>query len=157
MDLEKSGRGRADKLDRLEELHGYRFRDRELLRRALTHPSYAFEHGQPSNERLEFLGDAVLSLLVAERLYRDRPEAAEGDLTQRRAELVRGTYLAVKARDLQLGSFLGLGRGEEKQGGRRTPSNLANALEAVIGAIFLDGGLQSARQFIQRHFTAAAK
>ena len=131
---------------------GYRFRNKALLHRALTHPSFAFENNLPSNQRLEFLGDAVLSLIVAERLFRKLPEAPEGILTQRRADFVQKTTLAELGRKMALGRFLLLGKGEEKQGGRQTPSNLANVLESLIGAIYLDGGLEPARRFIEKNF-----
>jgi ribonuclease III len=140
------------KIAELEKILGYFFRSKELLVEALTHPSFAFENGVTSNERLEFLGDAVLSLVVAERLFKLFPEAREGMLTQRRAEFVQGTTLTVLSRNMGLGRFLRLGKGEKKQGGHKTASNLANVLEAIIGAIYLDGGIRASRGFIHRHF-----
>ncbi|MFH2068303.1 MAG: ribonuclease III domain-containing protein [Candidatus Omnitrophota bacterium] len=141
-----------EKIPELEKLLGYFFKDKELLIQALTHPSFAFENNVPSNERLEFLGDAVLSLVAAERLYKLFPEASEGILTQRRAEIVQGTNLTILSQKMGLGKYLFLGKGEKKQGGHRTPSNLANVLEAIIGAIYLDGGIREGRVFIHRHF-----
>ncbi len=144
-------------LEQLEKALGYSFRKKDLLFMALTHPSYAFENNLPSNERLEFLGDAVLSLIVAEKLYQRCPLASEGRLSQRRAEFVQKATLTEISQRLGLGRFLLLGKGEKKQGGERTPSNLANALEAVIGAIYLDGGIRPTRSFIQRHFFKKSK
>ncbi|SMB96328.1 RNAse III [Thermanaeromonas toyohensis ToBE] len=113
-----------------------------LLDLALTHPTYAFENGlSEHNQRLEFLGDAVLNLVVAEQLYREFPDASEGELTQMRAALVCEASLAEAAGKLGLGEFLLLGRGEERAGGRYRRSNLADALEAVAGALYLAGGL----------------
>ncbi len=128
----------------------YRFQNPELLRRALTHSSFAFENPEagPSNERLEFLGDAVLNLVVSDLLLRANPGVAEGRLTRWRAALVNTRYLAHLAKKMRLGNFLRLGRGEEHQGGRQKPSLLADALEAVIAAIYLDGGLEAARKVI---------
>jgi ribonuclease-3 len=126
---------------------GHAFRDPRLLEEALTHRSYQNEHpeARAHNERLEFLGDAVLGMIVAEALMRLAPDASEGQLTQRRAALVKEATLARIARDLGLGEMLRLSRGEEKNNGRETPSILADAVEAVIGAVYLDGGLDAAR------------
>ena len=137
----------------LEEKIGYTFRDRSLLENALTHSSYANEHraaGVPSNERLEFLGDSILGLVVADHLYRTRPDLPEGDLTRTRAALVCEGSLAEVAGLLDLGSYLKLGKGEEAGGGRSRPSIVADAVEAVIAAIYLDGGIGSARKVIRR-------
>ncbi len=127
---------------------GYTFRRPALLRLALTHPSYAHEHphqeGEAHNQRLEFLGDAVLDFLVAAWLYRTYPHFPEGTLTRLRATLVRTETLARLARELGLGAALRLGRGEEEHGGRDRPANLCDALEAVVGALYLDGGLEAA-------------
>ena len=101
---------------------------------------------------MEFLGDAILELVVSDILYRKHPQAAEGELTEKRASLVNGKKLAVIARKLSLGKFLFLGKGEDAQGGRELSSNLANALEAIIGAIFLDRGLRAAVRFIRKVF-----
>ena len=136
----------------MEKVLAYSFQNKDLLIQALTHPSFAFENGVPSNERLEFLGDAVLSLVAAERLYKLFPDASEGILTQRRAEIVQGTNLTALSQKMGLGKYLFLGKGEKKQGGHRTPSNLANVLEAIIGAIYLDSGIRESRVFIHRHF-----
>ena len=132
------------------------FQDEELLRLALTHPSYANEHSgaNGTNERLEFLGDAVLGLVIAERLYERFPGVEEGRLTLWRAHLVQGSTLARAAARLDLGSSLLLGRGEEATGGRERDGNLAHVYEALVGAIKLDrgpdGGLEGARRFIER-------
>lgn len=141
-----------EKIPELEKVLGYSFQNKELLIQALTHPSFAFENNVPSNERLEFLGDAVLSLVAAERLYKLFPEASEGLLTRRRAEIVQGTNLTALSQKMGLGKYLFLGKGEKKQGGHRTPSNLANVLEAIIGAIYLDSGIREGRVFIHHHF-----
>ena len=123
----------------------YTFRDPELLKLALTHPSYAHEHPaeggeEHHNQRLEFLGDAVLDFLVAAWLYETYPDFPEGPLTRLRATLVRTTTLAALARELNLGAALRLGRGEEESGGRDRAANLCDALEAMAGALYLDGG-----------------
>ncbi len=140
-------------MERLEERLGYTFRDRSLLENALTHSSYANESrlaGVQSNERLEFLGDSVLGMVTADYLYRAHPEEPEGELTRTRAALVCEESLVEVARSLELGSFLKLGRGEETGGGRERPSIIADAMEAVIAAVYLDGGIGSARKIIQR-------
>lgn len=143
---------------------GYKFKDPELLKLALTHSSLAYESNgehahQPGtdNEQLEFIGDAVLGLVVAEALYRRFPASREGDLTRLRASLVSSRNLAQIATVLQLGPMLRLGRGEEHSGGRRKPALLANALEAAIAAIYLDGGLNAAREFIRKHIIEPAE
>lgn len=144
---------RSADLSALQERLGIRFRDETLLSVALTHPSYANEHpeeGGETNERLEFLGDAVLGLVVAEELYGRFPEAGEGRLTEWRAHLVMGPTLASVASSLQIGDALRLGRGEEASGGRRREGNLERAYEAVLGALMLDGGLDAARDFVRR-------
>jgi ribonuclease-3 len=130
---------------------GYSFRDPSLLQAALIHTSYVNERpgrGLESNERLEFLGDAVLGVLVAHRLYELRPESPEGELTVLRAWLVRQSTLARWARQILLGPHLLLGRGEARGGGRDRPALLARGFEAVIGAIYLDGGLDAARAVV---------
>ena len=135
----------------LEEKIGYAFRDRTLLENALTHSSYANEHrdkGMPSNERLEFLGDSILGLVVADHLYRNRPDLPEGDLTRIRAALVCEGSLVEVAKSLDLGSYLKLGRGEESGGGRKRPSIQADAVEAMLAAVYLDGGIGQARKLI---------
>jgi ribonuclease-3 len=141
------GRGRG--LAVLERRLGVKFQDPELLLQALTHRSYAHEHaadGAADNERLEFLGDAVLELIAADMLYRGDPEAGEGSLTLDRTALASTGALATAARRIDLGSFLRVGRGVEKTGGRHLDSLLANALEAVIGAVYLDLGMETAGQ-----------
>lgn len=125
--------------------------DPELLTLALTHRSYAYENGGlPTNERLEFLGDSVLGIVVTESLYRDYPDWTEGQLAKLRAAVVNAQALADIARDLGLGRYLFLGRGEETTGGRDKVSILADTLEAVLGAIFLDLGLERAREVVHR-------
>ena len=132
----------------------HRFSNRELLFQALTHRSYAVErHDSTDNERLEFLGDAVLDLLVGELLFLRFPDAPEGDLTKMRASLVNEGSLAARAREIGLDGFIRLGRGEEKTQGRSKPSILANVFEAVLGAIYLDGGLEAARSFLEALFS----
>jgi ribonuclease-3 len=124
---------------------GYRFDTPELLRLALRHRSWCAENGGlESNERLEFLGDSVLGLVITDHLYRTYPDQPEGVLAQRRAELVSTVMLADVARELDLGSDIRLGRGEEATGGRDKPSILADALEAFFGAVYLDGGFDAA-------------
>ncbi|MDN5346608.1 MAG: ribonuclease [Clostridia bacterium] len=121
----------------------------ELLDMALTHPTYAFEHGTADNQRLEFLGDAVLGLIVADYLYRTYPDLSEGELTRLRARIVCEDSLAAAAGRLGLGRLLLLGKGEEMSGGAERESNLADAVEAVLGALYLEGGLELARQFFR--------
>jgi ribonuclease-3 len=128
---------------------GHAFRDPELLAQALTHPSFSNEHpGAPDNERLALLGDAVLGLVVAERLLGAAPGAPVGVLTPRRAALVSGENLARWAAALELGAHLRLGRGEEQMGGRAKESVLATALEAVVGVIYREAGLDAARRAV---------
>ncbi|MGH3260556.1 MAG: ribonuclease III [Trebonia sp.] len=123
------------------------------LERALTHRSYAYENGGlPTNERLEFLGDSVLSLVVTDTLFKGHPDLPEGQLAKLRAAVVQMSALAGVARDLRLGSFVRLGRGEEGTGGRDKPSILADTLEAVIGATYIDCGLGSASDLVHRLF-----
>jgi ribonuclease-3 len=133
---------------------GYEFRNPDLLRLALTHPSLAQEAGGPlqHNQRLEFLGDAALQLVLTRHLYERFPEFGEGQLTKARARLVNRRFLAEQARKIRLGASLLISRGEEAQGGRDRPSALADAFEALLGAVFLDGGLESASQLILRLF-----
>jgi ribonuclease-3 len=127
------------------------FHDISLLQQALFHRSYlneAAEQDVESNERMEFLGDAVLGLVISEKLYNDYPALSEGHLSQIRASLVRWDALARVAQRIRLGEYLVMGRGEELSGGRNRPSNLAGALEALIGAAFLDGGLPRAKKLV---------
>ena len=137
----------------LEALLGYKFSNIQLLMDALSHSSYANEHyhdSLKSNERLEFLGDSILGMVVAEYLYRNFPGRPEGELTRMRADMVCETALAAIARTLNLGSHLLLGKGEEAFGGRSRPSILADAVESVIAASYLDGGMDAARGIIDR-------
>ena len=138
-------------MDKLEEKIGYAFHDRELLRTALTHSSYANEKhpgAGVSYERLEFLGDSILGLVTAEFLYRHEPQLPEGRMTRLRAELVCETSLHKTALALGLGSYMRLGRGEEHTGGRERPSILADMVESIIAAIYLDSGMDEARRFV---------
>lgn len=140
----------------LEARFGYTFRVPQELQQALIHSSYAFEQGGGAaidNERLEFLGDAVLDLTVGHLLYTSYPEMREGELTRLRAALVNESHLAVMAREFDLGAHLLLGRGEEGSAGREKPSILSSAYEAVIGAIYEDGGFEAAMACARRHFT----
>lgn len=138
----------------LEHDLGHAFRNPDLLTTALTHSSYANERGDIAahNERLEFLGDAVLELCVSETLFARFPEAPEGELTLLRSQLVNESSLAEAARRLCLNDCVLLGKGEEHQGGRERPSLLSDAFEAVIGALFLDGGYETARACVSRVF-----
>ncbi|MFC5140354.1 ribonuclease III [Actinomycetospora rhizophila] len=127
--------------------------DPELVELALTHRSYAYEHGGlPTNERLEFLGDAVLGVVVTERLYREHPDLPEGQLAKLRASVVNMHALAGVARELGLGDRLHLGRGEEMTGGRDKPSILGDAVEAVLGAVHLQHGIEVSRRVVERLF-----
>ena len=137
-------------MDKLEEKIGYAFHDRQLLTTALTHSSYANEkHGEAqSYERLEFLGDAILGLVAAEFLYRHEPSLPEGRMTRLRAELVCEASLHKTALALGLGGYMRLGKGEEHTGGRERPSILADMVEAIIAALYLDAGMAQAQRFI---------
>lgn len=138
-------------LRRLQQRLGYEFQRPELLERALTHRSYANEQGLGENyERLEFLGDAVLGLATAERLFGEMPRRQEGELTRSKGHLVSARVLASLAEELELGAILRLGVGEERSGGRAKGSLLADALEAVLGAVFRDGGYDEASLVIAR-------
>lgn len=137
----------------LEERIGYQFQDKALLKQAITHSSYSNE--QKINrlkhyERLEFLGDAILEMVSSVFLFREHPKVPEGELTKMRASMVCEPALAFCARDLELGKFMLLGKGEESSGGRKRDSIIADAMEAVIGAIYLDGGMEPAKEFINR-------
>ncbi len=137
----------------LETAIGYRFHNIALLQNALAHSSYANErwhNGLMSNERLEFLGDSVLGMLVAEYLYRTFPDRPEGELTRMRADMVCEKTLAAVANTLGLGAHLLLGKGEEQGGGRSRESILADAVESVIAACYLDGGMDAARAFVEK-------
>lgn len=150
----------AADLTRLETDLGHTFADPKLLDRALTHRSVSPEPGAApasgDNEQLEFLGDAVLGMLVSEELLRTFPGWSEGQLSKSRARLVNEASLASAARQIDLGKYLRLGRGEEKTGGREKPALLADALEAVVAALYLDAGLGAARAFVSRALVAGA-
>lgn len=140
-------------LSEFEKRLGYSFQNKALLENALTHSSYANEHrreGITSNERLEFLGDAILGLVVAEHLYKTHPDKPEGELTKLRAELVCEQSLAEVATQLELGKVLKLGHGESHGGGSHRPSMLADAVEAVLAASYLDGGMAVPTEIITR-------
>lgn len=144
-------------MDELERKLGYQFKDKTLLSNALCHSSYANEHksaGETSNERLEFLGDSVLGLAVANHLYVNFPNMPEGRMTRLRAELVCEHSLYTAATSLELGKYIRLGKGEENSGGRNRASILADAAEAVIAALYLDGGMAVARDFVSRFILA---
>ena len=145
-----------DEFEPLQRTIGYRFRDRGLLEHALTHTSRANEDvsgGVRDNESMEFLGDALLGFVIADMLFRDFPEFDEGEKSKTKASLVSTTALARQAERLGLGDHLLLGRGEEKTGGRRKQALLADGYEALIAAIYLDGGIEPARAFIMREFS----
>ena len=153
-------------LAKLETSLGHRFEKPELLERAVTHRSWAHERLKreseekirgAENELLEFIGDSVLGLAIAEQLYAKNPNAAEGDLTLMKHRLVSTATLAAIGDSLDLGSYLRLGRGEEASGGREKPQLLANVLEAIIGAIFIDSGYVAARAFVSRIFADELK
>ncbi|HMH44336.1 MAG TPA: ribonuclease III [Pyrinomonadaceae bacterium] len=146
-----------ENLDHLETILKYRFRDHALLSQAMTHRSWAHEQVSPRaqkdarnlhNEALEFLGDSILGLIVADYLFKAYPQASEGELSRMKHRLVSAPTLARASAELQLGEFLRFGRGEEKSGGRRKHALLADVFEAVTGAIFIDGGLEAARDFV---------
>ena len=148
-----------ENLNQLEEILNYHFRDQGLLTQAMTHRSWAHEQVSPRaqrdarnlhNEALEFLGDSILGLIVAEYLFRAYPNASEGELSRMKHRLVSAPTLAKTSTRLSLGEFVRFGRGEEKSGGRRKHALLADVFEAVTGAIFLDGGLEAARAFVER-------
>lgn len=139
--------------EQLEQKIGYTFKNRDLLKHAMMHSSYTNERHYDrtrNNERLEFLGDAVLELSTSEFLYQNYPEKPEGELTKLRASLVCEATLAFCSREIELGEYLLLGKGEELTGGRKRPSIVSDAMEALIGAIYLDSGFASAKEFIVR-------
>lgn len=141
------------KLIELQEVIGYNFNQEGLLRQALTHSSFANEKHMKKlsdNERLEFLGDAVLEVVSSEFLFKNYPQMPEGDLTKLRASIVCEPTLALCTREIKLGEYLFLGKGENQTGGRERKSILSDALEAIIGAIYLDGGFAPAKAFIHR-------
>ena len=140
------------KIQELENVIGYQFEKPELLRQALTHSSFANEKHkkQSDNERLEFLGDAVLELVSSEFLFKNYPKMPEGEMTKFRASIVCEPTLALCTKEIGLGKFLYLGKGEDLTGGRNRKSILSDAMEAVIGAIYLDGGFEAAKAFVHR-------
>ncbi len=143
-------------IDKLQKTIGYTFKNANLLTLALTHPSYSSEAGlerYKSNQRLEFLGDAVLELVVSDYLYKEHPTEEEGELTRKRSSLVFEAALAVCARNIGLGEFILLGIGETGCRGYEKPSILSDAFEALIGAMYLDGGIDAARTFIYKFVT----
>ena len=140
-------------LKELERKIGYQFRNFSLLEQAVTHSSFANENkgrGYKDNERLEFLGDAVLEVASSEFIYHHYPDMAEGDMTKLRASIVCEPTLALCTRELSLGSYLRLGKGEDRTGGRERDSIVSDAMEAVIGAIYLDGGFANAKEFVRQ-------
>lgn len=157
MTIKSLAQQNKDSLSEFEGLLGYRFTDLRLLQKALIHSSFAFEQPQvcKNNETLEFLGDAVLDLVVGYLLLQRFPEMREGELTKIRAALVNEGHLAMMARSIELGRFLYLGKGEEVSNGRNKSSILSCAYEAVVGAIFEDGGYDSATEFVERFFVPA--
>lgn len=146
----------SQSLAELEQRLGHHFQNPRLLHTALTHPSVAHENQRPleHNQRLEFLGDSVLELVLTAELFTRYPTLGEGGLTKARAQLVNRRSLAECSRRLGVGEHLVLSKGEEKSGGRQRGSTLADAFEALIGAVFLDAGFEAARQVILRHFAA---
>jgi ribonuclease-3 len=142
----------ATDFEALQRMLGHRFRDLNVLRRALTHPSYVNEHPEDEtgdNQRLEFLGDAVLDFIAGAWVYRHYPDFDEGHMTRLRAALVRTRTLARLARQVGIGEALRLGHGEEEAGGRKRDANLCDAFEAIVGALYLDGGLAAAEAFVE--------
>lgn len=141
---------KKNNLKALEKQLGYTFTDKQLLTTALTHKTYAFEAQTPMeyNDRLEFLGDSILNVIITEKLYHSNQYFSEGELTRRRALCVNNNVLADVAAQLNIGPYLLLGKGELKQDGAKNRTNLANALEALIGAIYLDSDLDTTRGFI---------
>lgn len=156
-DIDSLVRINKEELSKLEKTIGYRFTDLRLLQTALVHSSHAFEQAQGGNdnEKLEFLGDAVLDLVIGHILLHRYKKLREGELTRLRSSLVNEQHLAKMARGLELGGYLALGKGEESSHGRSKPSILSCAFEAVVGAIFEDGGYQAAHDFIENFFLPA--
>ncbi len=138
---------------KLEKIINYNFKNKELLKTAFTHKTYAFEAKTPIeyNERFEFLGDSILGFLVSKELYKSNKYFSEGELTRRRAQLVNNLFLYKKAKKMKLGNFLYLGRGEKMQNGAKNPTNLANTLEALVGAIYLDSNIKNVWKFIKNN------
>jgi len=150
--ISPSDRDKAQSLQKFQQLIGYQFHDESLLKMSLTHRSYSHSHdnNELCNERLEFLGDSVLGLVIAEQLYRDQPKMQEGQLTKTKALLVNESTLADIGRDLTLNDYIRLASEEERSGGRDRPSIIADAFESVIAAVFLDSGLDAAHDLILR-------
>lgn len=146
--MEQLSAKREEELREFEKKLGTSFLNRILLNQSLTHSSYGHEHKVPDNERLEFLGDAILKLVISEYLYHKFPDRAEGDLTKIRAAVISDDTLASVGRRTNIGNFLLLSNNEKRTGGTRRKSNLANAFEAVIGAVFLDAGIGKSREMI---------
>ena len=140
-------------LGALQSILGYTFKNPVLLQQALTHRSSSRDGTTPHNQRLEFLGDAVLGMIIAELLYQRFPDEAEGDLSKRQVSLVNGEQLSAIATTMKLGEFLQLGDGEEEQGGRENPSNLEDACEALLGAAYLDGGIPAVSLIVDRFWS----
>ena len=150
----KGGVNLNTNISSLEKVIGYTFKDKELIKKALTHSSYAFERQKGAlycNERLEFLGDAVLEVVSSEFIYLNNETMSEGDMSRLRASLVCEESLAQAAAEIGLGEYLYVGHGEDRSGGRRRASVTSDAMEAVIGAIFLDGGFTNAKDFIHKY------
>lgn len=142
-----------EKTSPLEKAIAYTFNDKQFLQTALTHKTYAFEAENPIeyNERLEFLGDSILNFIIAEAFYHTNAFFTEGELTRRRSFVVNNKILAKKAKQLHIGDYLLLGKGEQNQNGNKNPSNLANVLEALIGAIYLDSNYETVKKIILTH------
>ena len=154
MKVEPERSNEKDQLGFLQNEVGYTFKDSSLLLRCLTHVSYGGHKSGGHNEVLEFLGDAVLDLVISDLLFQRFPDKNEGDLSRMRAGLVNSAVLAKKASSLKLGNLLRLGKGEERSGGRSKPSILAGAFEALLGGIYRDGGYDAAVKVIERHFAS---
>jgi ribonuclease III len=157
MDIDSLVQANKEQLSELEKIIGYRFTDLRLLQQALVHSSYSFEQATPvrNNEILEFIGDAVLYLVVGQILHKCYPAMQEGDLTRLRSALVNETHLAQMARSIELGRFLCLGKGEDSSNGRNKSSILSSAYEAVVGAVFEDAGYYMAAGCIETFFIPA--
>ena len=138
-------------MEKLQENIGYKFKDQELLKKALTHTSYAYEHNVESNEKLEFLGDSILEFISSIYLYKNYPKLKEGEMTKVRATVVCEKSLYKVAKKHNFSDFLYLGKSERLSGGENRPAILADSVEAVIAAIYLDGGLEEARRFIEEN------
>ena len=138
-------------MEKLQENIGYKFKDQELLKKALTHTSYAYEHNVESNEKLEFLGDSILEFISSIYLYKNYPKLKEGEMTKVRATVVCEKSLYNVAQKHNFSDFLYLGKSERLSGGENRPAILADSVEAIIAAIYLDGGLEEARRFIEEN------